>query len=325
MVTMDELLAKYMLRETSSRENQVLHSWMAASEANQNYYIHFKLSWENSKLLKTESTLSADQTYLEFKELAETLEVEKTSVRKLSGWVILGAFLFVVLSSSVGLYYKHSQQITLSLQTRNRPQNGVFPDGSRVVMNKNAVITYPDDFKRNNRSVELKAGEAFFDVLPDHTRSFSIQVGDLSVSIPKNVSDARRTSINVKHTELNTEIIVERGVAQVSNGKNNLLLNPAEKVTVSAYSGDFAPGKIKDDLYKYYRVNVLTVRQRPLCRVASVLGEIYNVNILVRDKDLGEKRISATFKTDSLEEALRILEKRFKVQVIRNADIIILQ
>jgi ferric-dicitrate binding protein FerR (iron transport regulator) len=102
----------------------------------------------------------------------------------------------------------------------------VLPDGSRVFLNKNSKLTYPEKFAGNERIVNL-SGEAFFEV----TRN----KGEFIVICRDTRTRVLGTSFNVKGYEPNkpVQVIVETGLVEVSNtdGKNiraQLLLKPGD-------------------------------------------------------------------------------------------------
>ena len=54
---MDELLVKYMLGEATAEEIEAVDKWVFANDTILKYFTHFKLIWEASRGLKTESNL----------------------------------------------------------------------------------------------------------------------------------------------------------------------------------------------------------------------------------------------------------------------------
>lgn len=313
----DELLAKYMLAETSREENETIDQWIAASDANRKYFSHFKLIWETSKSLKTESQLDPDVAWGEFKTLVAK-QPEKGRVFTLNQWIKIAAMWLVVCAAGVLIYLEQVKPDMLSVSTLAEVKSQELPDGSRVTMNRNSAISFPEKFSGDNREMKLDTGEAFFEVKPDRSKPFIIRIKDVTVRVVG-------TSFNIKKTGGTTEVIVETGIVKVMQGKREVALKPAEKVTVDASAGVFRVEKERDELYKYYRTNKYFANNIPMNRMAAVLSEIFHVQVRVEGAALQAMKLTTVIRTDSLDSALRLIEETLGADVIRKGDQIIIQ
>lgn len=89
-------------------------------------------------------------------------------------------------------------------------------DGTRVWVNENTQIEYPEHFAANERIVKLK-GEAFFEVARDTTRPFIISSGDIKTTV-------LGTSFNVKAYGKIAEVNVRTGKVKVESTQNAVFL-----------------------------------------------------------------------------------------------------
>lgn len=116
-----------------------------------------------------------------------------------------------------------------------------LPDNSRVFLNKNTKLTYPEKFSGRERIVYL-SGEAFFEVTKN--------MGEFVVICQDTKTRVLGTSFNVKgyHPNSEVQVTVLTGLVEVSNtdGKNvgkKLLLNPGEQGSFNATNDSAVKGK----------------------------------------------------------------------------------
>ncbi|MEQ9229610.1 MAG: FecR domain-containing protein [Cyclobacteriaceae bacterium] len=84
----------------------------------------------------------------------------------------------------------------------------VFPDGSRSVLNEQAVVAYPEKFD-DTRTIEFE-GEAYFDIVKD-TKPFIIKMNGIDVRV-------LGTAFNLTTSGDNVEVLVERGLVAFEKG-----------------------------------------------------------------------------------------------------------
>lgn len=320
---MDELLAKYMLGEASAVEIATIESWMAADEKNRRYFNHFKLIWETSKTLQTESKLDVDASWDKFKELKKSAPATNAAVKtmpKRNSWMRIAAIGLLVLCSGVVLYsvLKPGKPNMLTFQTGDKVRIDTLADGSIITLNKNSSLTYPDRFNSDTREISLNRGEAFFDVAHDKSKPFIIHVNDISVKVVG-------TSFNIKTAGTQTNVIVETGIVQVIRKKVVIRLKPKEQVTVDSGAGKITKSQSTDLLYNYYRTKTFVPNKTPLWRFVQILNEVYHVNIVIANPKVAQQLLTSTFKTDSLDFILGIIKDTFHVQIIHKPNQIIIK
>ncbi|TLV00718.1 FecR family protein [Dyadobacter luticola] len=110
-----------------------------------------------------------------------------------------------------------------------------LPDGSSVILKKNARLRYPKHFTKEKREVEL-AGEAFFEVVKNPEQPFLVYAGNM-------VTKVKGTSFSIRANDEDDEVklVVKTGIVEVSandTGKKEngaevkkLVLKPNEQVT----------------------------------------------------------------------------------------------
>ena len=118
-------------------------------------------------------------------------------------------------------------------------------------------------------------------------------------------------------------MIVETGIVTVSRGAEKVLLKAGEKVKITKTS-TLNKEEISDHLHNYYRSKEFIANNTPLSRVAEVLSEAYETEIILEDPSLKDLRLTTTFKGDSLDTILQVIAETFEIRIERKGRQIIL-
>lgn len=315
----DDLLIKFLLRETSPEEDAQVSDWLAADPENQKEFARFERIWNSSKSLERESNADPEKAWERFKKRVPHAGPQTVipEIRRQFSWLRAAAVLFII-AGAWSAYSILSGTAYDTISSGQMVRTGTLPDGSKVTLNKNAVLSFKNNFKGKTRSVRLEQGEVFFDVRPDRTKPFIIEADQVDIRV-------LGTSFNVKKSDNITVVIVESGKVRVSMGDQLVELTRGEKVTVK--KGDSALNKelSKDQLYNYYRSKVFVADNTPLRRVVEILNEAYQSNIIIENPELADRTLSTTFKDESLDTILHVIAETFKVNVIREDGRIIIK
>jgi transmembrane sensor len=270
----DELLIKFLLKETSEEENTAIQEWLAAEPANISSFIQFEKIWEAGKTLAPQSKVDEEQAWNKFREKTSQLKKEAVvlPLKKNYTWLKVAA-VFVLAIGAWTLYQLMTPVAYTNLTANNEVLIKTLPDGSELTINKNSQLSYASDFK-NDRSIRLDSGEVFFNVAHDKTRPFIIEADQVSVEVVG-------TSFNVKHSVKKTEVIVETGIVKVRLGNEEIRLVKGERVSISNNSKKLVKAQSEDQLYNYYRSKLFIFNGTPLSEVAEILNEAYGVHISV--------------------------------------------
>lgn len=320
----DDLLVKYLLRETSPGENRAVESWIQAAPANQRYYDHFKLIWERSRELAATSTVDPDKAWQRFQqrvtaERTSSRGLVRTMGRRLSGWQLAAMLTGAVAVVAMIYYFSQSvrsdEPVTLSATTAS--QVDTLPDGSVITLNKHSSLSYAGAYNDEKRTVALK-GEAFFSVVPNKKKPFVVEANGVTVTVTG-------TSFNVRSVDGKTEVVVETGSVQVSNGHQTIVLSPKEKVTFVQGDSTMVKEQQTDVLYQYYRDKTFVCDGTPLWKFVQVLNEAYNVNIVIASRQAANLPYTATFHNEPLDHILNLIAETFHLSVERTNSRIVLK
>ncbi len=191
--------------------------------------IHFKIAKLSSKYPLEESLthclqpdrLPFKRTAYEAKEsVLARIDLAESAVSK-NRFLKLAATVALLITGIAGAYYLIGSK-TIENNTYDVASVDL-PDGSAVKLNANSRIHFNTSVWKLDRSVNLDAGEAFFDVEKGSVFTVRTPKGDVTVL---------GTSFNISLSENNFEVACKTGSVEVKMVEINksVILSPGEKV-----------------------------------------------------------------------------------------------
>ena len=228
---------------------------------------------------------------------------------------------------------------TLSAPQPLGPGTRTLTDGTVVELNGAAVIV--SDYTATERRVRLERGEAHFTVTKDNARPFTVTAAGVNVR-------AVGTAFNVRLADAAVEVLVTEGQvrlqpppvpAALSNSPSaqtpaaaapERTLAARQRAVVSTAPSSAAPevatltpGEIARVLAWQHRM--LDFTATPMAEVVAEFNRRNGVQLVIADPALATKRFSGTFRADSYEPFVRLLEDDFGVVAKRTEHVITLR
>lgn len=229
----------------------------------------------------------------------------------------IAAILILGLVLSFSWFYVSRMAGMERVVAKNEPVEVVLDDGTHLTVNRNSTIRYKKKFMAGDREVFL-SGEAWFDVARDTARPFVIDAGAALVEV-------LGTSFNVNAYKENpvVEITVESGLVALSakEDQKDLIVMKAgsggtyhkeqKELTLLASSD---PNKIS------WKTRDLYFDGSSLREVAELVNRVYGTNMVIISPGLASCEITVTFKDQSLEAILKVLEMTLDLDISRSGD-----
>jgi len=183
-----------------------------------------------------------------------------------------------------------------------------LPDGSRVWVNQNTKIEYPESFDGNTRNITLE-GEAYFDVARDESKPFIITSGSITTTV-------LGTSFSVmSYKGKAPRVNVRSGKVKVESGQNKVFLEKGfgavylpETNTVQKHTVPVAEPQWKKALID---IDGLTLNQ-----VLTNLKKDHAFTIRYADGKLGTLKIKGTLDSrQGFDEMLQTIAFALQVQI----------
>jgi len=178
------------------------------------------------------------------------------------------------------LSYTGAEQSTDKVQwnTLEVPMGGTFemklPDGTKVWLNANSKLHFPDQFAANERQVKVE-GEAFFEVTKDAKRPFKVQASELNIAVLGTSFNVR--AYNPRH--ISTTLVT--GLVQASYQGRVLRLHPGKKVTLNTDNNEFRTMDADLESAMAWKDGYFYFKDEALAKILQDVALWYNLKVTV--------------------------------------------
>jgi ferric-dicitrate binding protein FerR (iron transport regulator) len=324
----EQLLLQYLQGQADDVLVERIHAWLEADSGNRAHLDRLESLWlETGKLDPAPVAVDIDQAWQRMTARMDAAENTGTRVRRLfppkvywgvAASVLLLAGLFIVFR----LIRPEPMREMMAVQ---EVLSDTLPDGSSVMLNKHARLTFPAQFDQDRREVKLE-GEAFFKVQHDAHQPFIVDAGSafvrvLGTSFRVNAGPERNGVVEVEVAEGKVMFF---SVNRQSNDTLSLILTAGE-------SGIFENGQFRlimdeesDPDALYWATGGFNFRRTPLSVVFAVLEQHFPIRITAENQDILQCRLTATFPEDSPANILTVIAESFGLTLETNANQFIL-
>nr|WP_281380759.1 FecR domain-containing protein [Rhabdobacter roseus] len=191
-----------------------------------------------------------------------------------------------------------------------------LPDGSRVKLNANSVLTYsqrwPDE---GAREVDLQ-GEAFFTV--QHTanhQSFIVHSEGAEVVV-------LGTTFNVNNRRGKTQVALETGKVrvQVPALETYRTLAPGEMLEYEPTRRELTSQVVDISRFTSWQQQELKFHQATLARVAQTLEDQFGLQVSIPDPALAQRTFTGSLPMNDVEVFLESLSTLFDMKISRSGQ-----
>ncbi|HJS92479.1 MAG TPA: FecR domain-containing protein [Steroidobacteraceae bacterium] len=232
-----------------------------------------------------------------------------TFVRSKPYWLSAAAAVLVVaLGAALWLAERPGTEVLATAVGQQR--HVTLADGSRITLNTNTLLTV--NLSRARRVIDLRRGEAHFDVTHDAARPFVVHAGDTLIR-------DLGTQFEVRvHPDHDVDVLVNEGRVEVqgsgtaralSAGQQLLIAGPHLKVM------SVSSRQIDDDLA--WRQGALVFEGEPLSQAITEVERYTRTRIVLSGPEVASLPISGRFRTDDVPGFLQALQEALPVRVSR--------
>lgn len=216
--------------------------------------------------------------------------------------------------SGLTLWYfvADSQEKWITASTTNGETLEItLPDNSKVWLNENSILKYPEHFTKEKRELHL-TGEAYFEVTKNKHKPFTVQSSAMNVQV-------LGTKFNFK-TPSNGRIVetsLIEGEIKVSGNNNEgaITLSPGQKVELNTVTKQMKVSETNAALDAIWHNNLIPFKNADIFDIAKVLEKVYGVKIILSPDISPSTTYSGVLKRkDSIEDVLRILQNTIYLQ-----------
>lgn len=319
------LLVKYLLGEATPEEGEKVSRWIAADPSHKSYADDLQKIWKESRRLAPPQPVDASAAWQRFVQSGKipgdngTRHVRIEVIEKIFPWRAVAAAVFLLAAGICGWWALTGKEeiAGLSIKSGSIVRTDTLPDGSRVTLNKFSSLVLPGKWGRGSRVARL-TGEAFFQVVHEPRRPFTVEIGSVTI---RDVG----TSFDVRSVNGTTEVIVEDGAIIVTDSARIIKAVAGEKVVIAAGHGGISKTTAGDKLYQYYRTKKFVCHKTPLPELVAALTEAYGVRVVIQGDAVRNLLLTTTFDNDDLNSILSVITKTFGLVAEKKGDLIILK
>lgn len=179
MIT-DELLFRFISGHTAEKENQAIEQWLKSDSAHQDRLEALQNIWTDNFSGDSSEGIESRWKELEIR-LNHSLPANPPESRKIRTRILAAAAVILILLGT-GLLLRFQGQSTTIRNRELATKTFFLPDGTEVNLGPGSRLTYPRNMSEGPRIVSL-TGEAYFEVVPDPVRTFTVKTGLASIDV----------------------------------------------------------------------------------------------------------------------------------------------
>lgn len=312
----ENLIIKILSGKANNTDIRSFNDWLNQSKKNEEEFYKLKNLWDLTHPTFDPQSIDINKASKSFFNNIKKRERENKTRKLITFIYRVAAILFIPLVlSTIYLYTKVQQrnnysEIIQAYQTINIPYGMIssleLPDGSKVWLNAGSSFKYPIQFDEKIRKVELIKGEAFFEVNSDIEHPFIVNTENINV-----IATGTRFNVSSYPEDENIYVSLDKGKVEISGTqyKNILHMSPGETICMDKKSNTYFIDDKTCIYNRYAWIDGITIfRNTKLEEVFKRLSKIYNVDFIINDDEINSYPYHATFKNESLDEILNIIE-----------------
>lgn len=230
--------------------------------------------------------------------------------------VMLGAAIYVG-------WTQRAAEVTTQVYQSGVAENRNFslPDGTKVALGADSTLSVKYD--SHERDIEVRSGEAYFEVVHDKLRPFVVTAGHVTVRDIGTAFDVRRTGERVMVAVTQGRVAIADRRANVSP-RDTLEAKAGQRVSYDPNTSSMTVDVITPAQATAWRSNRLEFIDEPLGVVIANLNRYTGTPLQVADANLNGLTYTGTVHTDAIDSWLEALPEVFPLQVNKQAGQVVL-
>lgn len=304
----DDIIVRYLQKQTNSEENILIKEWISLSKENKNYYTNFSNLYKASNFQKDYKEIDVNKSWRKVETRIEKIK-ENKKVRKLipsKVWKVAAGLALLI--SFVTYQYLNTEIITIT--AKNNTKKVQLPDGSLVWLNQNSELSYHKKLSGKTRNIKLK-GEGYFEVAKDPDKPFIVNLNNTQTKV-------LGTQFNLKeNANKEVSLALIEGSVSFSTSIDTLIVSPGENISTNI-KGKLTKFINKDLNFMSWKTGVLQFNETPLSKVLDDISKLYNVTFTIKNSEILENSLTIKFNKESLEDVLNTLKTLYGFELQLN-------
>jgi len=224
-------------------------------------------------------------------------------------WAVACAIVLLVIGVGYNFYQSHSEANLVYREVcavRGEKLLVLLPDGSRVWLNADSKLTYPEQFAKYNRNVTLE-GEAYFEIAENKKSPFQVLAENVKIQVTG-------TCFNVKAYASDKVIktTLDEGSINIGHVQSRRPMQQMLPGQTAVYEKRSNVIKIKTDRYhddaSSWKSNRLIFRNASLKEVLTTLSRHFDIEITVKNEKIASFTYNFVCKGNDLNYVLEVMQ-----------------
>jgi len=308
----ESLLLKYLLGQTGEEERRQIEEWLFSEKGNRQYLDQLEKVWvEAGRITPAPIVVDIDAAWQRMLGRISGMEVQ-SQTRSLRYVWTAAAVLLVSFGIWFALRFYLAPPKMMEFASATQIIKDTLPDGTKVSLNKNTRLSFPEKFAAKKREVKL-TGEARFEVRHDAGSPFVVEAGKAQVRVLGTVFSVKAYSGTDVEVDVEQGLVMLFTVDPTTHDTLSLLLQAGNSGVLPA--GSMQP-VMKDGIsadHLFWLDRTLEFRQTELSEVFRVLSGHFGIGITASDPAILKCRLTATFRDESLPTILEVIATSFEL------------
>lgn len=321
-----ELLLRYIKGEATNKEEREILEWVGKSRENERYFVMLNNLWISQNISDKKAS---DEELEAIVKLTTGKKVLGGKFRKYVPYAAAAVILlsvglnFLLFSGTVSPVKKGDEPVRMAyLPTEYKheiyTEKGVkarviLPDGSKVWLNSDSRMVYPDRFETDIREIDF-SGEAYFDVVRDSLRplvintnkDFKVEVLGTKFNLKSYDNDAEaRTTLYSGSVNIVSK--VPRGKLKESK-EVVTKLKPLESCIIRDKQNPIHIKPENPEKQTAWKDGRIIFESTPMVETIKILERWHGVEFEVKDKSVYTFDITARFKSESIVQIMEMIK-----------------
>jgi transmembrane sensor len=310
----DAVIAKYLTGDASPEEAMALDEWIQ-DPANKLHFTEMQRAWDATFPRRLYRSIDVENAWSAMSRNKNgAVSTTKHTIAFFSARLLIkiAASILIVFTVGLILYFIKAgdKTIDVAIESNDSLRQIKFPDQSTAILNRNSTLVYPQTFSKSQREVTLMNGESFFKVVPDKSKPFVVHTNVATIKVIG-------TAFNVALKPETIEISVAEGRVLVYTLTDSVYLEAG--VAASLKTGDAAFSIEESNSNGWaYATHKFVFNNTPLPEVFRYIEKAQNCSIRVKNKEIGNCKLTATFESVSTDYMLTLITEALDLSVKRN-------
>ncbi len=342
----NDIISRVISGDATSEEIQQLLHWFNESEDNPKEFARYEMLWNAMEIIGRRHEFNSERAFQKFNDHIEGFG-QKKSVSLLSRISRIAAMLIFAsgIAFFAGYYLKPVTKnvVTCKIVTPKGSKAYVeLADGSKVWLNAESKLTYPESFSENTRDVYLE-GEGYFEIAKNKEKPFIVHTSKVNIRAVGTAFNVKSYSSEdiIQTTLVEGAVAIEKHDIKVAgNAKNSsvVYLKPNQQATfykassfidvsskTSVVMAEDKPTvksmdilvrkdsllfdeKVNTELFTSWKENKLVFDNEPFESLAVKLERQFNMKCRFMDEELKSFRFTGKFPEVSVEQLFAALQ-----------------